>query len=110
VISSEELASPRVQLLIEMMRDTIRDRGGVGLAAPQIGESLQVVVIEDTAEQISALPEAARVRLGRSPIPFQALINPRLTIVDEHGSRRIRRRMSVGRFLMGVRRARTVRV
>lgn len=43
------------------MRDTTRDAPGVGLAAPQIGESLRVPVIEDkteyqkglTAEQLS---------------------------------------------------------
>jgi len=29
------------------MRDTMRDASGVGLAAPQIGESLQIAVIED---------------------------------------------------------------
>lgn len=44
----EELASARIQQLIADMRDTMRAAPGVGLAAPQIGESLQLVVIEDS--------------------------------------------------------------
>src|SRR5438874_10583578 len=47
-----------LQSLIDDMLDTVRDAGGVGLAAPQVGVSLRVVVI--------AVPE----------VPAFALINP----------------------------------
>ena len=42
----ESLSDP-VQNLIEVMRGTMRDACGVGLAAPQIGEPVQIAVIED---------------------------------------------------------------
>jgi len=46
-LSKEQVLSPTIQSLIEYMRDTVRDAPGVGLAAPQVGESLRLAVIED---------------------------------------------------------------
>jgi peptide deformylase len=69
-----ELLSPEVQQLIELMRETMRQAPGVGLAAPQIGVSLQLAVIEDTVE--SAATE-------RSPVPFHVIANPRLELGSE---------------------------
>jgi peptide deformylase len=61
------------QLLLDM-RDTMRDLDGAGLAAPQIGVGLRVVIFgfEDNARY----PEAA-------PLPFTVLINPQLTPLGE---------------------------
>jgi len=39
------------QTLIDNMFETMRDAPGVGLAAPQIGESLRVVVVEYTDDE-----------------------------------------------------------
>ena len=41
------LRSPAIVQLIEAMRETMRAAPGVGLAAPQIGESLQLAVVEE---------------------------------------------------------------
>ncbi len=49
-LSADEIRSKDIQDLIGQMRDTMRDAPEVGLAAPQIGESLQIAVIEDKAE------------------------------------------------------------
>jgi hypothetical protein len=49
-LSADEIGSKDIRELIGHMRDTVRDAPGVGLAAPQIGESLQIAVIEDKAE------------------------------------------------------------
>jgi len=73
-LETGEIISPEVQQLIELMRETMRLAPGVGLAAPQIGLSLQLAVIEDTAE--SAATE-------RAPVPFHVIANPRLEIGDE---------------------------
>lgn len=81
-LSVDELRSPRIQTLIELMRDTMRDAPGVGLAAPQIGEPIQLVVIEDASErQVNLTPEQ-RAERGREVIPFHVLANPELTVVD----------------------------
>jgi len=95
-----EIITPEVQQLIELMRETMRKAPGVGLAAPQIGLSLQLAVIEDTAE--SAATE-------RTPVPFHVIANPRLELGDElvefyEGC------LSVEGFQAVVPRARTVRV
>jgi peptide deformylase len=80
-LSLEEIRSQSVRDLIESMRETMHDAPGVGLAAPQIGVPLQLVVIEDTQEAIQKLsPEQAAER-ERRPVPFQVLINPVLTIL-----------------------------
>jgi peptide deformylase len=39
-LSRDEIAAPAIQEMIVRMRDTMRDAPGVGLAAPQIGESI----------------------------------------------------------------------
>lgn len=44
-----------IQKLIDDMVDTMRDTGGVGLAAPQVGIPLQVVVIEIPGEDVITL-------------------------------------------------------
>ena len=46
----EEIGSERIRELIEHMRETLADAPGVGLAAPQIGEPLQLAIVEDKAE------------------------------------------------------------
>jgi len=44
-----------IQRLVEDMIDTMRDAGGVGLAAPQVGVPLRVVVIGIPEEEVIAL-------------------------------------------------------
>ncbi|HET7718546.1 MAG TPA: peptide deformylase, partial [Acidimicrobiales bacterium] len=46
-LTAEEIPTPFVQELIVSMRQTMHAAPGVGLAAPQVGEALQVVVMED---------------------------------------------------------------
>src|SRR6185369_12110316 len=99
-LTAAEITSGEIQQLIEMMRETMRDAPGVGLAAPQIGLPLQLAVIEDVAEI-----EATE----RAPVPFHVIANPRLTLGTEtvdffEGC------LSVEGFQAVVPRARTVQV
>ena len=73
-LTAAEITGPDIQQLIEVMRETMRDAPGVGLAAPQIGLSLRLAVIEDPGE----MPERER-----KPVPFHVIVNPRLTLGDE---------------------------
>jgi peptide deformylase len=45
-MSAEELADPATQELIDSMIETMRDANGAGLAAPQVGVSKRIAVIE----------------------------------------------------------------
>ena len=49
-LSPKEIKSKEIQKVIEHMRETMRGAPGVGLAAPQVGLSLQLAVIEDRKE------------------------------------------------------------
>lgn len=43
-ISRQKIKQPEIQRLIDLMRETMRDAPGVGLAAPQVGVPLQLAV------------------------------------------------------------------
>ena len=65
------------------MRETMRDAPGVGLAAPQIGLSLQLAVIEDREEFLRGIDQAALAERERRPVPFTVLINPQISLDGE---------------------------
>ncbi len=79
-LSIEEIRSGRIQNLIAEMRETMREAPGVGLAAPQIGESLRLAVIEDRADYQEGIADERLVLLERSPVPFHVIVNPRITL------------------------------
>lgn len=81
-LTAEEIRSGEVQRLIADMRHTMRKAPGVGLAAPQVGRGLRLVVVEDRPEYQSRLSATRLAVLDRAPVPFQVLINPRLEIDD----------------------------
>ena len=109
-LSPAEIVSPEIALLVEKMRETMRDAPGVGLAAPQIGESLQLMVVEDRQELIERLASEDRATRERTPLPFQALFNPRLTITDRELVTFFEGCLSFADFAMLVPRVRGVRV
>lgn len=82
-LTVEEIHSPSVRQLIEQMRETMRDAPGVGLAAPQVGMSLQLAVIEDRPEYHKGVAEEDLVRRGRTPVPFHVVINPKIRLLSE---------------------------
>lgn len=75
-LTPEEILSPETQELIESMKTAMRNAPGVGLAAPQIGHSIQLAVIEDM-DQSRLTPEQIQER-KRYPVPFHVIINPKL--------------------------------
>ncbi len=79
-LSIDEIRSQPIRDLIELMRETMRDAPGVGLAAPQIGLSLQLAVIEDREELFKGIDPAMLAERERRPVPFQVIINPTLTL------------------------------
>lgn len=109
-LTGEELASERIQQLIVDMRDTMRAAPGVGLAAPQIGESLQLVVIEDPPAYLAKLTAEELATRERESVPFHVLVNPVLTVRTEEVVAAFEGCLSFEGFSMVVPRARKVRV
>ena len=67
--------TPALHALIDDMQDTMQSMNGAGIAAPQIGVSLQVVIFgqkNESAEKNSRYPDA-------DAVPYTVLINPTLT-------------------------------
>jgi peptide deformylase len=71
-VSAEQLRDPVTQGLIDDLVDTMRDALGVGIAAPQVGEGLQIFVYEAVGEHRE--PEAR--------IPLRVVVNPMLTPIS----------------------------
>jgi peptide deformylase len=82
-LSPGEIHSAEIQNLIEHMREAMRSAPGVGLAAPQVGQSVQLAVIEDRAEYHKDISAALMAERQRRPVPFQVLINPEIVSRSE---------------------------
>jgi peptide deformylase len=109
-LSEEEIKSASTQQLIELMRETMRDAPGVGLAAPQVGVSLQLAVIEDRVECAKDLSPEQLAERQRSPIPFHVIINPNLSIIGSPSAEFFEGCLSVAGFVGLVPRAINVHV
>jgi peptide deformylase len=109
-LSPDEILDRSTQELIECMRETMHDAPGVGLAAPQVGYSLQLVVIEDQAEFIQKLPAEQVAERERRPVPFHVLINPKLTLLSSEPAKFFEGCLSLAGFTAVVPRAKRVRV
>jgi peptide deformylase len=66
--------TPELRALVEDMDDTMRSRNGAGIAAPQIGVSLRVVIFEVTHNP--RYPQA-------EPVPYTVLVNPELEPIGD---------------------------
>ncbi|XP_012457398.1 peptide deformylase 1A, chloroplastic/mitochondrial [Gossypium raimondii] len=73
-----EIGSERIQNIIADMVRVMRMAPGVGLAAPQIGIPLQIIVLEDTTEYISYAPKEEIKAQDRRPFDLLVIINPKL--------------------------------
>jgi peptide deformylase len=80
LLTVAEIRSPEVQELIDWMRETMHDAPGVGLAAPQVGLSLQLAVIEDKPEYTRDAPADTLKERERKAVPFHVLINPTISL------------------------------
>jgi peptide deformylase len=70
----KNILAPEVQRLIDDMIETMREYHGVGLAAPQVHRSLQIVTMEAEPEQGDVTP---------LPATPTVLINPRIIPVGD---------------------------
>lgn len=74
-VSGNELGSERIRRLVDDMVDTLHDYGGIGLAAPQVGESLRLAIIE--------IEHGGNARYGELPeMPLTVFANPEIEVLD----------------------------
>lgn len=72
-IPVEEIKSEEIQTLINDMLEAMNEHGGIGIAAPQIGISKKIALID-----LSCIAEE-----GDEDEGVLAIINPKLTVLDE---------------------------
>jgi peptide deformylase len=109
-LEREEIATPFIQELIVSMQETMYEAPGVGLAAPQVGESLQLAVVEDDGSWLETMSPARRAELERSALPFTVLINPTLEPMGDETVEFFEGCLSIAGFSGLVRRHRAMRV
>ncbi len=107
-LSREEILSERTQALITLMHETLRDAPGVGLAAPQVGEGIQLAIIEDLPEYSRDLPPEEVAARERTPVPFHVIINPRIVSYGEQKVEFFEGCLSLSGFMALVPRSREV--
>jgi peptide deformylase len=109
-LSKDQILSSAIQTLIEYMRETVRDAPGVGLAAPQIGESVQLAVIEDKADYQKSLSKDELKERERGEVPFHVIVNPVIELLTDPTETFFEGCLSLPGFTALVSRAKTVRV
>jgi peptide deformylase len=73
-LTSRELASEDIKRLLVDMVDTLKDSGGIGLAAPQVDEPIRLAIID--------VPGGSS-RYGETPsMPLTVFANPKIEVVD----------------------------
>ncbi|KAF0917890.1 hypothetical protein E2562_021615 [Oryza meyeriana var. granulata] len=77
-VAPGDVSSEKVQGVIDRMVAVMRKAPGVGLAAPQIGVPLKIIVLEDTQEYISYAPKKDIEAQDRRPFDLLVIINPKL--------------------------------
>ncbi|MFW6093038.1 MAG: peptide deformylase [Pseudomonadota bacterium] len=69
-----EIGSPQTRGLVEDMIETLHHAGGIGLAAPQVGEPIRLAIIEigDAESRYGDIPQ----------MPLTVFVNPELEVLD----------------------------
>lgn len=73
-VDPADISSDEIRRLIADMIETLHDYGGIGLAAPQVAESVRLAIVE--------IPESGS-RYGDLPgMPLTVFINPKITVLN----------------------------
>jgi peptide deformylase len=73
-VTADELRSEGLRALVVDMIDTLKDYGGIGLAAPQVGEPLRLALIE--------IPDGLTRYTATDPMPLTVFVNPTIEVMD----------------------------
>jgi len=80
-IELDAIRTPEMRSLVAGMVAAMRAAPGIGLAAPQIGVSKRIVVMEDRPEMTADLPKDVLIEREREPSELRVLINPVVRLV-----------------------------
>lgn len=109
-VTLEVLRSQHTQEVIDYMIATLRDAPGVGLAAPQVGEPLQIIIVEDKSKYQEVVPLKIRQAQKRKPVPLKVLVNPKIRVIESEEELWFEGCLSVDGYLAAVPRCKSVEV
>jgi peptide deformylase len=110
VVADDRFGTPELRQLVDNMIAVMHAAPGVGLAAPQIGVSLRVIVLEDEEGRMARLSNQQREARERVPFGVRTFINPTLHVVGDEQMTFFEGCLSVTGYAALVPRARTVAV
>jgi peptide deformylase len=84
-VPEELFGTAKLRQLVATMTEVMHAAPGVGLAAPQIGLGLSLIVLEDAEATMARLSPEDRAARGRVSFPLVAIANPVLRV---HGDGR----------------------
>ncbi len=109
-VPPEKVASPEMRALYTRMIEVMRAAPGVGLAAPQIGVGLRVIVLEDRAELMAKITPAERAERERVAFGPRVIVNPVLRATSDEKATFFEGCLSVSGYVGLVTRAAEVEV
>ena len=84
LVSPLELGGKALQSTIDDMFDTMEDKSGIGIAAPQIGVGKQLAIIDTPDEDHARYPKTGTAQQAGQSINFPlVIINPVITVIDQ---------------------------
>ena len=109
-VPRDKISTPEFQQLLDHMIGIMRGTRGVGLSAPQVGISLQVLCMELTDRQLQLLGPEKAADLQMTKLPLTILINPHLTVTNHTAITEEESCLSVGGYVGRVARATAVQI
>jgi peptide deformylase len=82
-ITREEILSPPFRAFIQDLVDSMNEYGGIGIAAPQVHESMAVAIIDYQEEDDEKYAEQNKKGESQESLPLTVIINPKITVLDE---------------------------
>jgi len=69
-LTREEILSEETRKFVQDLLETMEEYGGIGIASPQVHESISLAIIDYQEDE-------------ENPIPPTVVINPKITVLDE---------------------------
>jgi peptide deformylase len=95
VLSKKEILSEEIRLLVRDLIETMEEYGGIGIAAPQVHESLSIALIDYQEGHPRYKNETSGDKDDdedhhedsdeeeKEPLPLTVVINPKITVLDD---------------------------
>ena len=82
-LSKKEILALETRALVRDLVETMEEYGGIGIAAPQVHESVAVAIIDFQEDHPRYRKETSAETEEKEPLPLTVIINPKITVLDE---------------------------